>query len=59
MNLYKWCVARIGGVGVLVPVGAGFLSFPCHSDWFWDPHSLLSNGYRGLSQGGKVAGALS
>jgi hypothetical protein len=36
------------GVGVRVPVRARFFSSLPHSDRFWGPASLLSNGYRGL-----------
>jgi hypothetical protein len=36
------------GVGVLVPVGARFLSSRRRPGWFWGPPSLLPNGYRGL-----------
>jgi hypothetical protein len=35
------------GVGVRVLVGARFFSSPLHSDQFWGPPNLLSNGYRG------------
>jgi hypothetical protein len=36
------------GVGVRVPVGAGFVSSPRRPDRFWGPPSLVSSGYRGL-----------
>jgi hypothetical protein len=36
-----------GRVGVGVPVGACIFSSPCRPDRFWDPPSLLSNGYPG------------
>jgi hypothetical protein len=36
------------GVGVLVPVGSRIFSSPRRPDRLWGPHSLLSNGYRGL-----------
>jgi hypothetical protein len=35
------------GFGVRVPVGSRIFSSPHHSDWFWSPPGLLSNGYRG------------
>jgi hypothetical protein len=36
------------GVGVQVPVGAGFFSSPRRPKRLWGPPSLLSHGYRGL-----------
>jgi hypothetical protein len=44
------------GVGVRVPGGSRIFSSPRRPDRFWGPPSLLSNGYRGLSPGGKAAG---
>jgi hypothetical protein len=35
------------GAGLRVPVGARFFSYPRRPDGFWNPPSLLSNGYRG------------
>jgi hypothetical protein len=32
------------GVGIRVPVGVRISISPCRLDWFWGPHSLLSNG---------------
>jgi hypothetical protein len=45
------------GVGVRVPVEAGFFSLPRRPDRFCGTATLLSGGYRGLFPGGKVAGA--
>lgn len=66
MNLYQWCGARIAQSvlwlttgwksRVSVPVGAGFISFPYHPHWFWDPPRLLCNGYQVLSRGGRWPG---
>jgi hypothetical protein len=36
------------GVGVRVPVGSRIFSSPRRPDRLWGPHSLLSDGYRGL-----------
>jgi hypothetical protein len=45
------------GIRVRVPIRAKFFSSPCHPDQFWDPPSLLSNGYWGsLSLGVKWLG---
>jgi hypothetical protein len=37
--------------------GLRMFLFTTASEWPWDPPSLLSNGYQGLSLGGKAAGA--
>jgi hypothetical protein len=44
------------GVGVRIPVGAKIFFSPRRPDRFWDPPSLLSNGYQGLSPGVKRQG---
>jgi hypothetical protein len=44
-------------VGVRVPVGSRIFSSPNRPDRLWSPLNLLSNGYRGLSPGGKADGA--
>lgn len=44
------------GVGVRVPVRERFFTFTRLAERLWGPHSLLSNGYRGPSPGGNVAG---
>jgi hypothetical protein len=36
------------GVGFRVPVGSRIISSPSRPNRFWGPHSLLSNGYKGL-----------
>jgi hypothetical protein len=36
------------GVGVRVPVGAGFFSSPYLPDRLWGPPNFLASGYRGL-----------
>jgi hypothetical protein len=47
------------GVGVLVPVGSSIFSSSRLPDRLWGPPSLLTNGYRMLFPGDKVAGAWS
>jgi hypothetical protein len=42
-----------GRVRVRVPVGWRIFSSPRHQNRLWDPPSLLSNGYRGLSGKGQ------
>jgi hypothetical protein len=37
-----------GGAGVRVLIGSRIFSSPSCQDRFWGPHTLLSNGYRGL-----------
>jgi len=37
----------------------GLFSSPPHPDWLWDPHSLLSSGYRCFFLRDKAAGAWS
>jgi hypothetical protein len=45
------------GVGVRILVGSRIFSSPRRPDRPWGPLSLLSNEYRGLFPGGKVAEA--
>jgi hypothetical protein len=47
------------GVGVRVPVRVRFFFSPRRPDRLWSQPSLLSNGYRGLTPGGKAARAWS
>jgi hypothetical protein len=46
-------------IGVRMPVGSRIISSPCRPPRLWCPHSLLSNGYRGLFPRSKAAGAWS
>jgi len=45
-------------IGIQFPAGVVmvFSSFPPRSGWLWNQPSILSNWYRGLSQGDKTAG---